>query len=294
MQRKQDGTGFVPIGNSAPDLSGVQVQALGDLENNLLKDIKKTGFPLELRVANTLLKHGYFVDHNLYYVDKDEQKGREIELSALKNSQSSPRERAPQWVRNMLLIECKKARSGKPWVIFTSPTTNYDSYIKTITQNGLSNSDSIEADTIASVTSHHPYWLRPRRGRSHYEAFSSKHNDRDAIHEAMMSVVKATIDKMEDHRSQGGDVWFYHPVIVVDGPLWDAHLDPDNNVIVHQMGWIPVSFAYRSPQYEHHRFTVIVVKESHFLELLKALDDTLSAWALLFDARPQLVAPVSR
>ena len=55
MQRKQDGTGFVPIGNSAPDLSGVQVQALGDLENNLLKE---TGFPLELRVANTLLKHG--------------------------------------------------------------------------------------------------------------------------------------------------------------------------------------------------------------------------------------------
>ena len=63
MQRKQDGDGVVPIGNIAPDLSGVPVQALGDLENNLLKDIRKTGFPLELRVANTLLKHGYFVDH---------------------------------------------------------------------------------------------------------------------------------------------------------------------------------------------------------------------------------------
>jgi hypothetical protein len=94
------------------------------LEQNILDDIQKTGFPLELRVAHELLTRGYFVDHNLYYVDKDEHKGRDIEISARRNSQNPPRDKPPQWVRNRLLVECKKTM--KPWVIFTSTVTYYE------------------------------------------------------------------------------------------------------------------------------------------------------------------------
>jgi hypothetical protein len=74
------------------------------IETKVLADIAKTGFPLELRVAHELLTRGFFVQHNLFYVDKDEQKEREIEIVALKNSQSAPRDAAPMWVRNMLLV----------------------------------------------------------------------------------------------------------------------------------------------------------------------------------------------
>jgi hypothetical protein len=37
----------------------------------LLEDINKSGFPLELRVSRELLTRGYFVEHNVYYIDKE-------------------------------------------------------------------------------------------------------------------------------------------------------------------------------------------------------------------------------
>src|SRR6266487_4258409 len=115
-----------------------------DFETNLLEDINKTGFPLELRVSHELLTRGYYVENNVYYIDKDEQKGREIEISALKNSQSGPRQKPPEWVRNRLLIECKKAQPEKPRVIFTSPVTAFDSYFKTILQTGVKPSGQLD------------------------------------------------------------------------------------------------------------------------------------------------------
>ena len=68
---------------------------------------------------------GYYVANNLYYVDLDEDKGREIDLRALKNYDFKI-ESKQYFVRHLLLIECKKS-SKKPWVIFTSPETSYDS-----------------------------------------------------------------------------------------------------------------------------------------------------------------------
>ena len=46
--------------------------------------IRTTGYPTELTVGNVLSRSGYQVDHSIYYLDKDEQKGREIDISAWK------------------------------------------------------------------------------------------------------------------------------------------------------------------------------------------------------------------
>jgi hypothetical protein len=111
-----------------------------------------------------------------------------------------------------------------------------------------------------------------------------------------MSVVKATIARMDEdrHASPAGNVVFYHPLIVLDGRLCDAYLNEKNEIILRREKWIPISFAYRSPKYENRRFTVVVVEETHLPELLKALDDALDAWALLFDAQPGLASHSSR
>jgi hypothetical protein len=260
------------------------------LEEKILADIKKTGFPLELRIAHQLLTRGYFVDHNLYYVDKDESKGREIEISALRNSQNPPRDKPPQWVRNRLLIECKKNEKN-PWVIFTSVATYYDTYHETIPFTGI-HSNKIDADTVAAVTALHPYWLLPRRGRSWYEAFKGADTtgQPNQIFKALMSVARATIASMEENSRvlTLGNVVLYQPVVVLEGNLFEAYLDT-GEVKLNRPKWIPVAFTYQSSQYKSRRLPIVVLEESHLNEFLQALDEALAAWAFLFDTRPDLV-----
>lgn len=55
------------------------------IEDEIIEEIEKTGFPLELRVSKLLQDKGYYVANNLYFVDRDEGKGREIDARALKN-----------------------------------------------------------------------------------------------------------------------------------------------------------------------------------------------------------------
>lgn len=53
-----------------------------NIEDKILKDILTTGFPLEMEVSNNFARDRWTVDHNSYYIDKDELKGREIDLIA--------------------------------------------------------------------------------------------------------------------------------------------------------------------------------------------------------------------
>jgi hypothetical protein len=53
---------------------------LNDLHNKILAEIDKTGFPLELRLSKYLNDEGYLVANNIYYVDFDEGKGRELDF----------------------------------------------------------------------------------------------------------------------------------------------------------------------------------------------------------------------
>ena len=50
-----------------------------DIEK-LKTQILKTGFPTELEVSKIFLQQDWSVDFNSFYIDKDENKGREIDL----------------------------------------------------------------------------------------------------------------------------------------------------------------------------------------------------------------------
>lgn len=56
-----------------------------DRKAEILRAIDQTGFPLELRISEILQSRAYHVANSLYYVDEDENKGREIDIRALKN-----------------------------------------------------------------------------------------------------------------------------------------------------------------------------------------------------------------
>ncbi len=81
------------------------------------KDIKLSGFPLEIEVTAVLKRNGWQVRNQVYYLDKDEGKPRSIDIVAHKAffEEYGVHDR----LNISLIIECKA--SVKPWVFFTSP-----------------------------------------------------------------------------------------------------------------------------------------------------------------------------
>jgi hypothetical protein len=119
------------------------------IESQIIGEINKTGFPLELRVSDFIRSRGYLVNHSVYYVDNDEGKGRELDILAHKFHRQEKR-KGHWFADNFLAIECKK--SEKPWVIFTSPKDGDD-------DNVFNYSD---LDTINLEL---PEWSEKKRGQ---------------------------------------------------------------------------------------------------------------------------------
>lgn len=89
------------------------------LKKSLRSDIAKTGYVSEMIAAGIFGKAGWQVYDHLYFLDKEENKGREIDLSAIYTHTEINLKRSLT-VKVGLSVEVKKAAS-KPWVVFTSP-----------------------------------------------------------------------------------------------------------------------------------------------------------------------------
>ncbi len=49
-------------------------------KDKVLQRVQESGFPLELQAGQLLHEQGYYVAHNLYYIDRDESFGANPEL----------------------------------------------------------------------------------------------------------------------------------------------------------------------------------------------------------------------
>src|SRR5206468_4336737 len=154
----------------------------------LKQDIERTGFPLELRVGALFAARGYYTAHSRYYLDADEGKGREIDIVALRNSESTESATPPSYIRLKFVVECKKS-TAYPWVVFSSPRGTYDYRVDGLSQIGLTSLYGL----LAHVQTIHPCDSLPRVGRSYYEAFKKNSDDTSALFRALTAVVKATV-----------------------------------------------------------------------------------------------------
>jgi hypothetical protein len=266
------------------------------LEDKVLADIQKTGFPLELRVAKEFLGRGFYVQHNVYFIDKDEGIGREIEITAYRDSQAEPRKTPPKRIRYKFLVECKKSVS-RPWVILSSDVTPFDYEGGLLKVTGLARGISLRKHDLTHISEKHPFWNFVRRGRSYYEAFRTEGDKQDdgagtAIYKGLTTVVKATLAEIADagtKRSDEGEIVIHQPMIVLEGKLLEAYLLPGNDIQVAQVPYVPISFQYNSPQYDRHRFSVVVVREEDLPGLLFRFQEVLDEWTVFFDEHPAFV-----
>lgn len=250
-----------------------------DLKKRVHEAVLNTGFPLELRTAYYLKSVQYHVAHNVYFLDRDEQKGREIDLRALKNAFFT-KGRTRYAVRHCLLLECKKSAS-RPWVIFTSPVVSYDQDVSDIQTAGAKDGMWLEPsfEIIRGFEARHPWFSIPNRGRSYFEPFANSPDSNQTIFKALVSVVKALIEVRNSGFGVGSrlrNLAFYYPLVVLEGQLFVARLE-SSGLVVEEAEAVPVSFYYRSAQYaEQERYTVLVVRETALEREIERLD----AWLL--------------
>lgn len=248
-----------------------------ELKDRVLNEISKTGFPLELRVSELLNNLDYHVANNLYYVDLDEGKGREIDLRTLKNHDFKIQSKQ-YFVRHCLLIECKKSQK-KPWVIFTSPETPYDSEYFEVDCSGANFDRDIKGmqKDLDQLESIHPFCRYKRRGRSFFEPFKNNLTG-ETIFKALMSTVKASIAMRDNKFASGGNsICFFYPIVVFEGKLFEAYLNKGKIEIL-ETDRLMVSFFYESPKYKNERFTIPIITENSFGNFLNDLDVVLEFW----------------
>ncbi len=81
------------------------------ISDKVLKELKKTGLPTEMKVNDILTKKSWDVYHNEPYIDPESKKVRTIDFRAEKIFPFKPEDRPVQ-----LFIECKKGSAS--WVFF--------------------------------------------------------------------------------------------------------------------------------------------------------------------------------
>lgn len=237
-----------------------------DLMNRLRESIEKSGFPTEMKVANTFINNRWKVEHSNYYIDLDENKGREIDIIA-----NIPFMRTEERYKEFVIyyVTEVKREDNKPWVVFTSPTSIMEKRLG-LPYHLISNQDS-KRDFI-KVLDKFSHKLHSRIGRTAFEGFG---NGKDKLYSSLCNTIKAmeyfiasslaTTDKSEDQL-----IDLYEPLIVLEGNLIEAFLDEDENLQLEEQDYLQVKFNYKSPGYnnriEKSKIYIINIVRSSYLD----------------------------
>ena len=249
------------------------------LQDQILKEVEKSGFPFELKVANEFKRKTWRLKYNTYYIDLDEKKGREIDLIASYTHTAGPKNRIQ--LSFDLIIEVKQ-ETKKPWVFFSTECTNLEKIVglPTIRQ------DVNFGYNVMLVIRKHRQQLSSRLARSFYEGTKATEGP-DKIFKSLCSCVKALEHRCSSNTAEwdvdGAFKLFclYEPVIVFRGEMFDAYLDMRGKIKLEEANYLQVAFNYMSPNYKTRMFgyVVHVVKETKLDAFIKNKQDEFDAIA---------------
>ncbi|MCK5040044.1 MAG: hypothetical protein KAR87_03690 [Candidatus Aenigmarchaeota archaeon] len=242
-----------------------------EIYSKVLKSIKKSGFPLELKISNIFLKNGWGVEYNNYFIDHDLKKGREIDLIADYTKMTDSNEYLELDFK--LIIEIKQAET--PWIFISTPSTDFEKFLgfPVIRQE-----KNFKENVYLSFRNNQK--VNGRLARSFFVGLKSNkrgNTKKDKIFEALCKVVKALEHSYEssyikeikkNHKDKLLE--YYEPIIVVDGKLFEAYLDSKEELILKKTEYMQVSFNYLSPNYKNRQngYMVQVMTKNYLTEFL--------------------------
>ncbi|HXM70829.1 MAG TPA: hypothetical protein VN970_06825 [Thermoanaerobaculia bacterium] len=210
-----------------------------DVTEAVRKWLLKSGYPLELYVGRQFGKAGFQITHSTHYSDPLTGQMREVDLLASFQKTGVNKTTARSFtVTVTFIVECKK--SDKPWVVFLSAREDQQSppdgahSIFTWPMNATAKAEL--ADRLAvSWNMRRTVYEGINHGHSIVSAFGGVNIDR--AHQAVQQVLSATSARL-DQIGKAGEPYRAHvllPVVVVDGRLFEAHLDDAHDLALHEV-----------------------------------------------------------
>ena len=181
-----------------------------------------SGFASELKVAGQLSLRNWHPSQSVYYFDKDDKKGRELDLHGWKLLVDSDSRISISCLLN-LCIEVKKTK--EPFIFFSSVARAVEA------GRGFSNlhwrwNIGTEVLSYNSIERCKPFAKPERIARSF---MSAKDGGAQQIRSGVISAFKAAIHYTEecDERfdDNSRDISFFIPLLVVEGPIYECFLN---------------------------------------------------------------------
>lgn len=260
------------------------------LDDHYLEEIKKSGYPLEIRISNLLDNRGYVVFNTHYYFDEEAKQGRDIDIYAMpKECHPKEDKLAPFNVRTELVIECKKSETHA-WFFYTRPRIPMSSiYISGQYRTTVPQPETYSAQSFKSLFEYELLKLHYNnfeRVAIAYDEIKKRKNKgeskgRKEIFEAVNQLVKFTcyeihqifnrIEKFKKSNTYSEHLIFFFPIIVFDGDLFEVSFysgEPRLNRRNH----ILLTTHYRCPYcQEVESFTLDIVNTSYFDDFLEIM-----------------------
>ena len=259
------------------------------MEKNLKEKLsdyikKETGYLEELKVGNIFSEAGWDVRHSNYYLDRDEEKGREIDVYASKNIIFKDSSGKKIYIGLNLVCEVKKSIK-KPWVIFSTKKSRYDSffgfslYYENNMKNVLEQKITTKVDRNSSISNF------ARIGETYCEAFinctKKSSSDYSQIFKSLTSSAKASeyFLSMRECNYLGNalrnalytkSIEFFEPIVIFDGLMFEAYLNKQNELELDEINHIPVFFNRISPKYDRNNYIIDVITIKELPNLLRS------------------------
>jgi len=237
------------------------------------RDIKKSGYPLEISVLKILLNTNWTIIPQYVYEDPDEKKQRTVDFVCYQRFEL--KSKLYTGFRVALFIECKTIEKH-PWVLFTikkpedmSNSLNQFGYLKIYQDKRLGTTLYIDK-LIKNIH----YFEQDRYSINHYIAFSGR-DGKDNFYEALNQSLKSLfVDKetMSDFfgKFDVPKVFLFsisYPIIICDKELYDYNIENDEITSASHI-------QYKSSGVAHEGASLIdVIKLCALPAFLKRIDE---------------------
>jgi hypothetical protein len=265
------------------------------LEDYLIEKVKKSGYPLEIELSNSLENERFVVFNTQYYFDEEAKQGRDIDIYAIPLEPDPLDDRLlPLSLTTDVAIECKKSETHE-WVFYTRPRIPMSSYYMrgqyrtTVPERKEFSAESFEWFLQQKCLILH--YDKFERIAIAYEEIKKRKMDKETgkevkngssrkeIFEAINQLVKFTCYEIhgkharikELPRTERECITILFPIIVFDGDMFEVFLvsgEPRLEKKTHML----LTTHYRCPYCgEVESFTIDIVHRSYFKEFLQIM-----------------------
>jgi hypothetical protein len=198
----------------------VDADALMNEPRPLLKEVEswfeKTGLPLELATAAAFTKAGFTVEHSSVYADPRSEKSRELDVIAHTRDSMG-------MIQIYGVVECKSSKN--PWIVLVDRRLEAGVTYASLGVISENVKDMLSAEML--FARHDLGWRLKSLLSGGYSLRQAFCKDNDPAYAAAMSATNAATALLTKTQYATPRLCFAFPMIVVDAPIFECHLDDE-------------------------------------------------------------------